>query len=37
MATGAWKVYDTTRKKMGDGTLDLDGGDLCLHTFVAEL
>ena len=34
MAAGAWKVYDTTRKKMGDGTLDLAAGIfyLTLHT-----
>ena len=34
MVAGVWKVYDTTRKKLGDGTLDLAGGIfyLTLHT-----
>lgn len=34
MAAGVWKVYDTTRKKLGDGGLDLAAGVfyLSLHT-----
>lgn len=34
MAAGAWKVYDTTRLKMGDGALDFAAGVfyLTLHT-----
>lgn len=34
MAAAAWQVYNTTRKKMGDGTLDFAAGVfyLTLHT-----
>lgn len=34
MAAGVWKVYDSTRKKMGDQALDFDAGIfyLTLHT-----
>lgn len=41
MAAGAWKIFDTFKKKMANGTLDLDAGAhvvrCTLHTSAANL
>ncbi len=39
MAAGSWKVFDTFKRYMADGTLDLDAGifKMTLHTSAANL